>query len=294
MTSPGLLLIRGLGHSGSTMLDLALGAHPQMVGLGEAMRILRAPEPHEAGRGPARLRGEARFQRRCTCGRLAAECPVWGGVLSWLPDHDTLPLPEKLHHLMASVERATAQRGDVPLRWIVDSYQADGDLAGRLAVELAPRPVRVLLLVRDVRSWAHSEARRAKGRKPWSASRALLRWWRVNRQLEKQLSSSGCPLFVLGYEELALAPKLALQKVCRWLDLSFDPLMLALGERSRSHILSGNRMRFDPQRRGGIHYDAAWLATRSPIISTALAMPSLARMNRRLVYGNNLLGDSWP
>ena len=30
-----LLLIRGLGHSGTTMLDLALGAHPQIIGLGE-------------------------------------------------------------------------------------------------------------------------------------------------------------------------------------------------------------------------------------------------------------------
>ncbi|MEL0265555.1 MAG: sulfotransferase, partial [Synechococcus sp.] len=30
-----LLLIRGLGHSGTTMLDLGLGAHPQIIGLGE-------------------------------------------------------------------------------------------------------------------------------------------------------------------------------------------------------------------------------------------------------------------
>ena len=42
MTEPGLLLIRGLGHSGSTILDLALGAHSQVVGLGEAARVLEA------------------------------------------------------------------------------------------------------------------------------------------------------------------------------------------------------------------------------------------------------------
>ena len=39
-----LLLIRGLGHSGTTMLDLALGAHPQIIGLGEAARILATPQ----------------------------------------------------------------------------------------------------------------------------------------------------------------------------------------------------------------------------------------------------------
>ena len=42
MTEPKrrLLLIRGLGHSGTTILDLALGAHPQITGLGEAVRLL--------------------------------------------------------------------------------------------------------------------------------------------------------------------------------------------------------------------------------------------------------------
>lgn len=106
MTAPGLLLIRGLGHSGSTVLDLALGAHPQMLGLGEAIRILRAPALHEERRGPARLRGDGRFERRCTCGCLAAECPVWGPVLTWLPEHDQSSMPEKLNQLLISVERS--------------------------------------------------------------------------------------------------------------------------------------------------------------------------------------------
>ena len=87
-----LLLIRGLGHSGTTILDLALGAHPQMVGLGEAARILARPAPSDAHRGPAQLRGDLRFERRCTCGEVAADCPVWGPVLAWLPEHDDCSL----------------------------------------------------------------------------------------------------------------------------------------------------------------------------------------------------------
>ena len=61
MSEPGLVLIRGLGHSGSTILDLALGAHPQMVGLGEAVRLLSRPAPDEAHKGPQQLRGDLRF-----------------------------------------------------------------------------------------------------------------------------------------------------------------------------------------------------------------------------------------
>jgi hypothetical protein len=70
--------------------------------------------------------------------------------------------------------------------------------------------------------------------------------------------------------------------------------MLSPGEASTSHILSGNRMRFDPERRAVIRYDAAWLASRSPILGAALGLSPLAQLNRRLVYGNGLLGQSWP
>lgn len=53
-----LLLIRGLGNSGTIILDLVLVAHPQMIGLWEALRILRTPLPGEERRAPARLRAE--------------------------------------------------------------------------------------------------------------------------------------------------------------------------------------------------------------------------------------------
>ena len=83
-----LLLVLGLGHSGTTILDLVLGPHHQMIGLGEAIRILRTPLPGEQQRGPARLRAELRHQRLCTCGRTAANCPIWGPLLDWFPAHD--------------------------------------------------------------------------------------------------------------------------------------------------------------------------------------------------------------
>ena len=47
-----------------------------MIGLGEALRILRTPSPGEEQRGPARLRAELRHQRLCTCGTSAASCPT--------------------------------------------------------------------------------------------------------------------------------------------------------------------------------------------------------------------------
>jgi hypothetical protein len=276
-----LLLIRGLGHSGTTILDLALGAHPAITGLGEAIRILERPRPGEEGRGPAQLRGALRYERRCTCGQLAADCPVWGPVLEWLPANEDRPIGEKLGRLVA----ALAGPSQAPaVRWAVDSFQAD------LLGPQLPWPsgeIRCLFLVRDVRSWVHSRSRNRE--RPFAAWRALARWLRTNRQVEGALRRSGRPVFVLGYEELALAPEASLRRLCGWLGLDFDAAMLTPGPSSSSHILAGNRMRFDSDRAASIRYDASWMTQGGAVAEIAAALPPLRGMNRRLVYSNGLL-----
>ena len=287
MAEPGLLLIRGLGHSGSTILDLALGSHPQLIGLGEAVRVLERPRLGEEHKGPQQLRGDLRFERRCTCGELAGDCPVWGPLLAWLPAHDDRPLAEKLNRL---IEPLTATSP----RWLVESFQADEQL---LEAQALGRPVRVIQLTRDVRSWVHSESRRGverHGRGGAVGWRSLLRWWRANRRLDQRLKRSGHPVFRLGYEELALAPEQALRQLCAWLEIAFDPAMLQPGLNSSSHIVSGNRMRFDSGQCQAIRYDAAWLSSSALSLRFAPLIPSVAQLNRRLVYGNGLLGDTWP
>ena len=287
MAEPGLLLIRGLGHSGSTILDLALGAHPQLIGLGEAVRVLERPRLGEEHKGPQQLRGDLRFERRCTCGELAGDCPVWGPLLAWLPAHDDRPLAEKLNRL---IEPLTATSP----RWLVESFQADEQL---LEAQALGRPVRVIQLTRDVRSWVHSESRRGverHGRGGTVGWRSMLRWWRINRRWEQRLNRSGCAVFRLGYEELALAPEQALRQLCAWLEIGFDPAMLQPGLNSSSHFVSGNRMRFDPGQSQAIHYDAAWLSSAALSLRVAPLLPAVARLNRRLVYSNGLLGRVWP
>ena len=278
--SSGLILIRGIGHSGTTILDLSLGVHSKMMGLGEAMRLLRQPDLGKASHGPIYLRGDGRFKRYCTCGALAVNCPLWGPMLEWLINHDVLPLERKLDQLLLFAERHSAVSGQLPC-WLVESYQADIQSPDWVAKQLG-RPVRVIFLVRDVRSWIYSKVRRAKG--PLPGFRALLHWWRVNRSIEEKLHASRCPVFQMGYEEFALEPEATLKRLCNWLSLPFEEAMLYPGETSSSHILSGNRMRFDPKRRASICYDGAWLTSRLPAISLALTIPSVAAMNRRLVY----------
>ena len=91
-------------------------------------------------------------------------------------------------------------------------------------------------------------------------------------------------MFRLGYEELALRPEQSLRRVCDWLELDFLPEMLAPVAQSGSHILSGNRVRFDAEKGAEIQYDADWMSHGAGVAQLALAWPSLAALNRRLVY----------
>ena len=281
---PTLLLIRGLGNSGTTILDLALGAHPDIVGLGEAARILERPKAGEETRGPAMLRGPYREERRCTCGATAADCPVWGAILQNLAANDDRALTDKMRSLL---ERTVQHRSDHghQVAVIVDSFQDDLVLPMQLSAEV---DVRIIHLVRDVRSWLHSRLRASRqAHRFGSDARTLARWWYLNWKFERVLKRSGRPVFHLGYEELALRPEAALQKVCAWLGLSFEPSMLKPGLNSQSHILSGNRMRFDVHKSSTIVYDDSWLRSTNWMIRFAPLIPTIAAMNRRLVYSNS-------
>ena len=281
---PILLLIRGLGHSGTTILDLALGAHPEIVGLGEAARILERPKAGEEKRGPAMLRGPLRKERLCTCGSTAEECPIWGEILQNLAVHDDQALTVKMRSLIERVVKHQAEQGH-HVAAIVDSFQEDLVLPLQLTKEM---DVRVIHLVRDVRSWLHSRLRASKqAHRFCSEARTLARWWYVNWKLERILKRSACPVLHLGYEELALRPEVALRHVCAWLGVSFAPSMLKPGCNSRSHILSGNRMRFDSQKNNAILYDDSWLRSTHWMVRIAPMIPAVAAMNHRLVYSNS-------
>lgn len=282
MTEPKrrLLLIRGLGHSGTTILDLALGAHPQITGLGEAVRLLERPAAKDSHRGPAQLRGELRFKRECTCGLVADRCPVWGPVLRWLPAHDDQPLPVKLKRLLDGVGDQSAASGRAS--WVVESYQDDFSLP---FLDDPSLEIRVIHLTRDVRSWVHSRSR--DGRQRGSLLPGLLpllRWGRLCARHERQLKRCGKPVFRLGYEELALRPEQSLRRLCEWLELDFEAAMLSPVAHSASHILAGNRVRFDAKRSAAIHYDAQWMTAPSGVAQVALVLPWVAALNRRLVY----------
>ena len=286
MTEPGLLLIRGLGHSGSTLLDLVLGGHPSVIGLGEASRVLLSALA-DSSVGCQLNDWREQYTQPCTCGLMIDQCPLWSRFFLGSPVDKSLSFLDQFSRLISPLSGPST-------KWIVESYQSDKML---LDYSRTGRNVRVIHLTRDARSWTHSEARRGVSRYGRGRSvgwRGLQRWMRVNRQLEKELRSSSLQYFKLGYEELALAPEATLKLLCDWLGLDFFPGMLRPEDSSRSHIIAGNRMRYLAGKRNRIVYDGAWLASNSLSVRASLLVPGVASLNQRLVYSNNLLGDVWP
>ena len=286
MAEPGLLLIRGLGHSGSTLLDLILGAHPSVVGLGEASRVLLSSSADEFA--SYQLDDwRSVYNKPCTCGSMLDECELWSRFFSNWPNRRKESFEDEFSRLISPLSNQS-------IDWIVESYQSDERL---LDLHRSVRPVRVIHLTRDVRSWIHSEARRGVtrfGRGRSVGWRGLQRWVRVNWKLEKKLRQSSLQSFRLGYEELALAPEASLRLLCDWLKIDFCWDMMQPKDFSSSHIIAGNRMRYLAGRRNRIEYDGAWLSSNGFPLRASLMAPGVASLNQRLVYSNNVLGEVWP
>ena len=286
MAEPGLLLIRGLGHSGSTLLDLILGAHPSVVGLGEASRVLLSSSADEFA--SYQLDDwRSVYNKPCTCGSMLDECELWSRFFSNWPNRRKESFEDEFSRLISPLSNQS-------IDWIVESYQSDERL---LDLHRSVRPVRVIHLTRDVRSWIHSEARRGVtrfGRGRSVGWRGLQRWVRVNWKLEKKLRQSSLQSFRLGYEELALAPEASLRLLCDWLRIDFCWDMMQPKDFSSSHIIAGNRMRYLAGRRNRIEYDGAWLSSNGFPLKASLMAPGVASLNQRLVYSNNVLGEVWP
>ena len=269
-----LVFIASLGHSGSTLLDLVLGGHSRLVGLGEVAAVLKSFAEDGASLAGA-----------CSCGQEAASCAVWGQVARRLADEPDAT-PARRYRLVFETVRTVFGPEVMP----VDSSKYLPWL--RLLRDEADVDLKVLFLLKDVRNFMVSELeaggrKRGQGqrRRRMTPLRAFAYWHRHNRAVERFIDDRGLPVFCLGYEELCLAAEPIARRLCGFLGLDFEPGMLHLRS-SRSHVLRGNRMRHQPEK-AAITYDHRWFLRREWLLP-AILCPGIMRYNRDRVYSNGL------
>jgi hypothetical protein len=64
---PKVIYIMGCGHSGSTVLDIVLGNHPEIESVGELYKLQRSGWTQD-------------MNRRCACGKPIHYCPYWTAI----------------------------------------------------------------------------------------------------------------------------------------------------------------------------------------------------------------------
>lgn len=277
-----LLYIVGSGRSGSSLLDVLLGLHSEVIAAGEVSRLSK----------PSEL--------QCPCGSMVDRCPHWSaagqrlgldgnGRVAWerLPlafDVGSLPhtLPEAVSKgaaLFASkalLERTarvnestramlTAVRNSWMLydalsevhgaTWVVDSSKTGGRL--RLLAEWEPSRVRALHLVRDGRGVTASRMRHYDV----PMRRAVLGWMRMNLVAEAVMRELPDDRKLrIRYEDCVADPA-AIGRIFRFMELEEEPVLDRLAD-VEIHSLPGSPSLYNFSRR--VTPDERWRTELSP------------------------------
>ncbi|MDQ3973516.1 MAG: sulfotransferase [Actinomycetota bacterium] len=236
-----VVLIVGVGYSGSTLLDLMLGSHSEVVGVGE-------------------LVGFDAFSQRnslCTCWRPRHDCAFWNEVVRCLvgdeptasfavhPPHATpTEVVANTVALFAAISRTTSAR------YVIDSSKRWR--RARILSQVEALDVRVIHLLRDGRGVGYSHARRGE-----SFGDAVEYWATANLAIRRWLDESDrLPFVTVHYEDLCADPEGSLTGVCEFMNLAWEPSMLTFFS-VEHHNIAGNPMRLLGQE--AIRVDEAWI-----------------------------------
>ena len=236
LAQPTIVYILSRGHSGSTLLDMLLSSHDNVVSVGELKQI--------AGRG----------NPGCTCkaGRVR-QCSFWQRVSAELAERTGKTLfehritstdPDELRTANHAVYDTVAAISGVSV--IVDSSKERRRLSRLL--EDGTFDLKVIHLVRHPYGVVSSYARKGHA------------WWfqaiQHGRKLVlRQRVLEGHAYRIVRYEELAARPEEIVSGLMAWIGLPFEPSQLDWSEQVR-HNIGGNRMRFSMS--SEIRVDDAW------------------------------------
>ncbi len=275
-----IVYIASNGRSGSTVLDLLLGAHAACWTLGEFYVL------------PWELRTHT---KPCGCGVSVEQCPFWGSIVQEQQEvlrHGSIdrfrdsynggrPVRWGEYRFLSSasarhrerrrqslekygqdnlkvlgrvLEKARAVKGE-QVQWLVDASKSVYRLLW--LKESGMFDVRVVHLVKDPRAYVYSMCRGMSGLSRASMfAKAVLRWNIENHLFNSVLRAHFKPeeCLRLRYNELATDPRNTLKQVSDWLNLPSDD-ELAVKFRDENHGIAGNPSRFEAT---GVRLDEKW------------------------------------
>lgn len=280
---PQVVFVMGVGRSGSTILDLFLGQHPQVQSAGELCNIVK----------DGWLRKEL-----CSCRLPVPQCPLWSEVIArWtthsgvrLEDYERLRslVEEERRTLWQMFRRASPEQIELGCKvhgnfltyaqWTAGLYRALSEVTGKpLVLDSSKNPARALALtliaqrldlidldlihlVRDVRGFAWSNKKSFRsGQEPGVTrdiparpiGKSALVWIIVNTLADwvRRRHETNRRL-ILRYEDFVADPVNTVLQLAGFLGVSPRPWIDLLGSAQPlkpGHVVAGNRLRMQTQ-----------------------------------------------
>jgi hypothetical protein len=226
-----LIYIAGTAHSGSTLLDLMLNAHPDIVSVGEVLKLNRRTKRKRSGREKFTL---------CSCGAPISQCEFWARVDARIREADGRRLDE-LELQDHQVNDSSRTDNSVLFKGIshvsgknvvVDSSKLPQRLAQLMSLdEIDVYPIH---LVRDPKGQLASVIDQ------WGLFRGIVNYEVVHLHIRRLLKQ--VPHSVVRYEELVRNPKVTLDAILKPLGLRFHPRQLDWADQAK-HSVAGNHLR---------------------------------------------------
>jgi len=270
-----VIYVVGVGHSGSTLLDLLLGSHSRIESLGEMEEfdryMSREPSIRDA-------------RRTCTCGARYKECEFWRKVTG-----AAMAACQCGELVLGAADQSRFEQHNYAV------FRAALDVSGKdLVCDSSKNYLRlrrllqsdlfdifVVHLVRDGRAVGYSAKR--KGRRPdpdkpgrrlyWGS---LKNWRRKNIACSRMLRDYGRSIR-LRYEDLVANPELWVSRILAGVGLDLEKGQLEFWN-TVHHNIGGNHMRH--LGRQEIRQDTEYLSRLSGLewwLGTALAWEPLRR-----------------
>lgn len=267
-----VVYIVGIGHSGTTLLDLLISAHPDAASVGE---IIALADYWYSRRSRTPM---TPFGNECTCGaETIGQCEFWlnvdrelrnelrSGIRSINP---RARIGKGERSLDGPLFRAIARVADSDM--IVDSSKDCSRLERLLKNdELEVVPV---FLWRNALGVVNSQKKKGIGIVRASIG-IVSQVLRIVRALHNK------QFVFVDYDELTRVPEKVLASIMEQTALEFDPAQLDFGTAGR-HSISGNRMR--RVGRSEVRQDDSWKTQLSPAekrIARFITFPSLIVIN---------------
>jgi hypothetical protein len=170
-----LIYVAGIEHCGSTLTDFLLSRHPTTVGLGEVASFF----------SPVHMQwylrewGELPDAKMCSCGKVWADCEVWGPLAALNGAGSDLPMIEKysalLQHL-ASLYGNEIIAIDSSKSLATLTLLADNDDHLGLSFD----DLLAVLAIKDVRSFAASMLRKEGAANSLRGTYSIFKRWLPN------------------------------------------------------------------------------------------------------------------